>query len=76
MRAWNFNTCGAGNGREMHDRDLAFTEFLAFGTDFSSLAPLVEKTTWTGWPDVFDPRFERFCDLRARERCAPLRDNP
>jgi hypothetical protein len=76
MRAWNFNTCGAGNGREMRDRDLAFTEFLAFGSDFSPIAPLVEKTTWTGWPDVFDPRFERFCDLRARERCAPLRDNP
>ena len=26
MRAWNFNTCGAGNGREMRGRDLAFTE--------------------------------------------------
>ncbi|MCA9248052.1 MAG: hypothetical protein KDA42_13080, partial [Planctomycetales bacterium] len=61
---------------EARYQGLAHTEFLSFGTDFSSIAALVEKTTWTGWPDVFDPRFERFCELRARQRCAPHRQDP
>jgi len=34
----------------------------------------VTKTTWTGWPDVFDPRFQAFCEKRARERAQP--DDP
>lgn len=76
LRAWNFNVLGAGNSEQARHRGLAHTEFLSFGAEFSSTAALVEKTFWTGWPDVFDPRFERFCELRARERCAPHRDDP
>ena len=76
LRDWNFNVVGAGSSREIRRRSLAHTEFLSFGADFSGIASLVEKTTWTGWPDVFDPRFERFCELRARERCDPARDDP
>lgn len=76
LRDWNFNVLGAGSSEQARHRGLAHTEFIAFGADFSSIAALVEKTTWTGWPDVFDPRFERFCELRARQRCAPNRNNP
>lgn len=76
LRAWHFNTLGAGSSPQTRYRGLAHTEFLAFGTDFSSTAALVPKTTWTGWPDVFDPRWERFCDLRAAERCDPERRDP
>lgn len=76
LREWGFNVLGAGNSREARYQGLAHTEFLSFGAAFSSTAALVEKTFWTGWPDVFDPRFERFCELQARKRCAPLRQDP
>lgn len=76
LRAWNFNTLGAGSSPKARYHGLAHTEFLSFGADFSSTAALVAKTTWTGWPDVFDPRWERFCDLRAAERCEPERADP
>lgn len=76
LRAWNFNTLGAGGSAKARYRGLAHTEFLSFGADFSSTAALVPKTTWTGWPDVFDPRWARFCDLRAAERCGPERRDP
>jgi hypothetical protein len=76
LREWNFNVLGAGSSPQTRYRGLAHTEFLSFGADFSGVAALVAKTTWTGWPDVFDPRFERFCELHARERCEASRDDP
>jgi agarase len=73
---WNFTTLGTNPSQEACRNGLANAEAVGFGASFSSVAALVEKTTWTGFPDVFDPRFERFCDLRARNFCAPRRDDP
>ena len=69
LRAWNFNVLGAGCSPETRYHGLAHTEFLSFGSDFSAIAALTPKTNWTGWPDVFDPRFEPFCETRANQRC-------
>ena len=69
LRAWNFNVLGAGCSPQTRYHGLAHTEFLSFGADFSAVAALTPKTTWTGWPDVFDPRFEPFCEARASQRC-------
>lgn len=74
--SWNFNVLGANNSSKARYQGLAHTEFLSFGADFSSVADIVPKVHWTGFPDVFDQRFERFCDLRAKERCAPNKDDP
>lgn len=76
LLSWNFNVLGANNSVMARYQGLAHTEFLAFGSDFASIADIVPKVHWTGFPDVFDPRFERFCDLRAKERAAPNRDDP
>lgn len=76
LREWNFTTLGAGCSPQAFHRGLAHMLPLGFGTAFASVAALVEKTTWTGFPDVFDPRFERFCELRARQLCTPNRDDP
>lgn len=76
LRAWGFNVLGAGNSQEARHHHIAHTEFLSFGAGFAGIAALVEKTTWTGWPDVFDPRFERYCDLLARKKCVPARQDP
>jgi len=76
LLSWNFNVLGANNSVKARYQGLAHTEFLAFGSDFASVADIVPKVHWTGFPDVFDPRFERFCDLRAKQRCAPNKDDP
>ncbi len=76
LLSWNFNVLGANNSVKARYQGLAHTEFLSFGADFASIADIVPKVHWTGFPDVFDPRFERFCDLRAKERCAPNKDDP
>jgi len=73
---WNFNVLGWNSSPSARRQTLAHTEHLDFGKDFSSLASLVPKTNWTGFPDVFDPRWARFCDLRAKEKCAAMRDDP
>ena len=74
LRAWNFNVLGAGCSPQIRYHGLAHTEFLSFGSDFSAIAALSPKTTWTGWPDVFDPRFEPFCESRAAQRCRAADD--
>jgi hypothetical protein len=74
LRAWNFNVLGAGCSPQTRYHGLAHTEFLSFGADFSAVAALTPKTDWTGWPDVFDPRFESFCETRAAERCRAADD--
>ncbi len=76
LLSWNFNVLGANNSLKARYQGLVHTEFISFGADFASVADIVPKVHWTGFPDVFDPRFERFCDLRARERCAPNKDDP
>ena len=76
LKAWNFNLLGAGGGDEAFYRGLAYTRFVAFGTTFSSVSDLCPKTTWTGFPNVFHPKWEQYCDKLAREACAPHRDDP
>lgn len=75
LLSWNFNVLGANNSIKARYQGLAHTEFISF-TDFTNTADIVPRVHWTGFPDVFDLRFERFCDLRAKQRCAPNRDDP
>ena len=76
LRRWGFNVLGAGNIPEVRYKGLAHTLFAAFGSSFSSLSALVEKTTWTGFPNVFDPRWENYCRARADEVCRKNRRDP
>ncbi len=76
LKKWNFNVLGTGSSPSVRYQNQAHFEFLGLGGELSDAAALVEKTTWTGFPDVFDPRWARFCDRRARALCAPHRDDP
>lgn len=76
LKSWNFNLLGAGNGQEVRYQGLAHTDFLSFGSGFSPSEDIVEKTTWTGFPNVFSPRWPVYCDKLARRRCAPQKDDP
>jgi hypothetical protein len=76
LRQWGFNLLGAGNIAEVRYKGLAHTLFVAFGSTFSSASALVEKTHWTGFPNVFDPRWEAYCDKMARRACSENRKDP
>jgi hypothetical protein len=76
LREWGFNLLGAGNIEAARYQGLAHTLFAAFGSTFSDVSALVEKTTWTGFPNVFDPRWEAYCNARAKTTCASSRTDP
>lgn len=78
---WGFNMLGAGCSRELEGRGLAHTTFLAMGTSFCRLGADHELAHFegipgTGFPNVFHPDWESFCDERAAKLCAPQKDNP
>lgn len=74
--AWGFNSLGANHSPSLRHRGLAWMGFAAFGSGFAGISDICPKTTWTGFPDVFDPRFPRHCELRARRECAPHKLDP
>lgn len=76
LRAWGFNFLGAGNIEAVRYQGLAHTLFVAFGSSFSSSSALVEKTTWTGFPNVFDPRWEAYCTKLAASKCTDNQKDP
>jgi len=76
LKSWNFNVLGAGCGTARQHAGLAHTIFLSLGTKFVGTANIVPRTTWTGFPDVFDPRYAHMCDLVARKMCGPNRADP
>ena len=76
LKSWGFNSLAAGCNLSLRRQGLPYTEFLSFGTVFSDSAAIVPKTNWTGWPDVFDPRWPKFCRLVAARTCAAEKDDP
>lgn len=71
-----FNALTAGHSESLRYRGLPHTGWLAVGRRFADISNIVPRTTWTGFPNVFSPRWPRHCDLVAREVCAPNRDDP
>ncbi len=76
LLSWGFNSLGVGSSPSVRYKGLAYTEILLFGTGFTEIENIIPKTTWTGFPDVFSPRFAAYCDKRARVVCEPLKDDP
>jgi agarase len=76
LKSWNFNALGVGWSQGMQYRGFPRDEFISFGSNFSSVDGITEKTTWTGFPDVFSPRWPTFCNHLAKKLCAPLKGDP
>ena len=76
LHDWGFNTLSAGHSPHLRHTHFAHTEWLGAGRSFVDIENIVPRTTWTGFPNVFSPRWERHCDLVARRICAPNRDDP
>ncbi len=77
LNSWGFNTVGQSDrNEEISNQGLAFAPILRLGQGFSDIAAIVPKTFWTGFPDVFDSRFERYCRMAAELNCRPWRQDP
>ncbi|MDA1138762.1 MAG: hypothetical protein O3B01_09290 [Planctomycetota bacterium] len=66
LKDWGFNTLAANHSRSLRHRGLPYIQFASMGAEFAGLEWIAERTTWTGFPDVFSPRWERHCRLVAR----------
>jgi hypothetical protein len=76
LKQWNFNTLGAGFSPSTYHRGLPYTAFLSLGSGFSPIGDIAPRTTWTGFPDVFDPRYPKWCEQQARMQCSSCKDDP
>jgi len=78
---WGFNSLGAWSDEKLsavkvNARQLANAPIVDFGEGFVESAGRGAQAWLQGiFPDVFDPQFETFCQRRARERCAPRKDD-
>ncbi len=78
---WGFNSLGAWSDEKLsavkvNGRQLANAPIVDFGEGFVASAGKGAQAWLQGiFPDVFDPQFESFCGRRARERCAPRKDD-
>jgi len=76
LLAWGFNSLGANHSPSLRYRGLAWMGFVSFGSGFASISDICPKVHWTGFPNVFHPRFALYCEKRARQLCAPFRNDP
>lgn len=76
LKAWGFNTLTAGHSPSLRYQGLAHTEFLSLGAGFAGSYPLAPRVHWTGFPNVFHPKFPQYCEKVAQQRCAPNKEDP
>jgi len=76
LKAWGFNALGANASPSIRRRGLPHPEFLGLGTGFTGHDCITAKTTWTGFPNVFSPKWQPYCEKQAQRLCAPHKDDP
>ncbi|MCC7492864.1 MAG: hypothetical protein IT204_10970 [Fimbriimonadaceae bacterium] len=76
LRAWNFNTLAAGHSAALRHQGLPHILFASFGSGFAPREYLCEPIHWTGFPDVFSPRWEQYCKQVARSQAKLSKGDP
>lgn len=76
LKDWGFTTIAAGHSASLRHRGLIHTEFISFGSRFSPFSDITPKVHWTGFPNVFHPRWEAYCRKYAEQYCARQKDDP
>ena len=81
LKAWGFTMLGAGCDPKLKHRGLVHTEFLSIGDHLATLGDEYditpnERRPCSSFPNVFHPDFEAYCRYRARQSCAPSRNDP
>jgi hypothetical protein len=67
LQAWGFNELPAGHSLSLRHRGLPHILFGSLGTTFARREWISEPKNWTGFPDVFSPRWAGHCRFSARE---------
>lgn len=65
LKAWGFNTLPAGHSASLRRQGLAHILFASFGSSFARREYICQPVHWTGFPDVFSPRWPAHCRLVA-----------
>jgi len=77
LKAWGFTALGVNHSLYMRHQGLPHVEqILGVGQGFAHYDDLVKPIHWTGFPNVFSPEWEQWCEWVAYERCRPNRDDP
>jgi hypothetical protein len=76
LKAWGFNSLPAGHSPSLRHRGLPHMLFASFGTSFAKREWICEPIHWTGFPDVFSPRWERHCRIVAKRFAAESQGDP
>jgi hypothetical protein len=76
LRDWNFTTLAANNSVSLRGKGLPHIQFLSFGSEFAGMDDICPRTTWTGFPDVFNPKWARYCEKEAQNRCGENKNDP
>ena len=76
LLSWGFNCVAAGHSPSLRYRGLAWMGFISFGSTFSDVSDICPKEHWTGFPNVFHPKWPLYCDKRAKQVCAQVKDDP
>lgn len=82
LKEWGFTALGAGSDVELlGHHGLSHTVFLSMGDRlcYGDTELWIRKSKYapcTAFPNVFHPDFAKCCDERAKEKCAPSKDDP
>ena len=76
LKRWGFNTLPAGHSVSLRHRGLAHIEFANVGASFARREWICRPIHWTGFPDVFSPRWEGHCRMVARRVARESRGDP
>jgi hypothetical protein len=76
LKGWGFNCLPAGHSPSLRHQGLAHIEFASFGSAFARHEWIARPVNWTGFPDVFSPRWERHCRILARNIAQQSRGDP
>ena len=76
LKSWGFNTVAANYSPSLRYRGLAHIDLLGLGQSFASFDDIAPQVHWTGFPNVFSPKWKEHCRKQARQRCLPAQDDP
>ena len=76
LKSWGFNSVAANHSPSLRHRGLAHMELLGFGQSFAASDNICPQVNWTGFPNVFSPKWKEHCRKQARQRCTPSKDDP
>jgi len=76
LQKWGFNVLPAGHSVSLRHQGLPHILFASFGSHFARREWICEQVHWTGFPDVFSPRWELHCRILAQKMARESQGDP